>query len=238
VVKLKTYDGSIIIPRGEIKLQCRYEDKSCELNFQVLDSDLTPLLSAYSCLKLGLLTLNVEETNSIETLEGVLDSFPDVFEGLGRLPGKYHIDIDPEVHPIQHCQRNVPVTMKAELKKKLDELVKMKVITPVDQPTDWISSMVVVRRNNKLRICLDPKDLNTAIRRPKYPIPNIEDILPKLAKAKVFSVLDAKNGFWQVELDEPSSYLTCFWTPFGRYRWLKMPFGISSAPEEYQRSPA
>jgi hypothetical protein len=51
----------------------------------------------------------------------------------------------------------------------------------------------------------------------------------------VFSVLDARNGFWHVELDEDSSKLTCFNTPFGRYRWLRMPFGIKSAPEEYMR---
>jgi hypothetical protein len=55
------------------------------------------------------------------------------------------------------------------------------------------------------------------------------------SKAKIFSVVDAKNGFWHVELDDESSYLTTFNTPFGRYRWLRMPFGISSAPEEYQR---
>ena len=207
-----------------------------------MDKDLTPLLSAESCLKLGLVTLNVEdkeETNTLEspadTVESVFDSFPDIFQGLGHLPGKYHIDIDPEVTPVQHCQGNVPVAMKAALKTKLAELVEMKVITPIHQPTDWISSLVVVKRNDKLRICLDPKDLNKAIRRPKYPIPSIEDILPNLEKAKVFSVLDAKNGFWQIELDEESSFLTCFWTPFGRYRWLRMPFGISSAPEEYQR---
>ncbi|KAK2557053.1 Retrovirus-related Pol polyprotein from transposon 17.6 [Acropora cervicornis] len=66
-------------------------------------------------------------------------------------------------------------------------------------------------------------------------MPTIEEILPELSKAKVFSVADARHGFWQVKLDEPSSYLTTFWTPFGRYRWLRMPFGIATAPEEYQR---
>jgi hypothetical protein len=63
----------------------------------------------------------------------------------------------------------------------------------------------------------------------------IEDLLPDLSKANIFSVVDAKNGFWHVELDDESSYLTMFNTPFGRYRWLRMRFGISSAPEEYQR---
>ena len=59
--------------------------------------------------------------------------------------------------------------------------------------------------------------------------------MPSLHQARVFSVVDASNGFWQVALEEESSLLTTFVTPFGRYRWRRLPFGISSAPEEYQR---
>ena len=92
--------------------------------------------------------------------------------------------------------------------------------------------MVAVKKPGKLCICICPKDLNKAIKRNHYPLPTIEEILPGVAKAKVFSVLDAKDGFHEVELDEESSYLTTFWTPFGRYRWLRMPFGIKVAPEE------
>ena len=86
-----------------------------------------------------------------------------------------------------------------------------------------------------LRICLDPKDLNKAIQREHYPLPTIEDIATRLHGAKVFSVLDVNKGFWHVALDEPSSFLTTFHTPFGRYRWKRIPFGISSAPEVFQR---
>ena len=111
----------------------------------------------------------------------------------------------------------------------------MEVLTKITEPNDWISSHVVVRKGRKLRLCIDPKDLNKALKRSHYPIPTIEEILPELSKAKVFSVADAKNGFWQVKLDQKSSFLTTFWTPFGRYRWLRMPFGISPASEEYQR---
>ena len=60
----------------------------------------------------------------------------------------------------------------------------------------------------------------------------IEDILPKLNKAKIFSLLDAKDMFWQVH---QSSKLTCLNTPFGRSRWTVMPFGITSAPEVFQQ---
>ena len=62
----------------------------------------------------------------------------------------------------------------------------------------------------------------------------LEEILPKLSKAKVFTTLNAKDGFYQIGLDEESSKKTTFWTSFGRYRYLRMPFGISVAPEEFE----
>lgn len=95
--------------------------------------------------------------------------------------------------------------------------------------------MVAVKQPNKLRVCLDPLELNNTIIRNHYPTPTIDDVAPKLTNAKAFSVVDAKDGFLQVVLDEQSSYLTTFWTPYGRYHWNRMPFGIKSAPEEFQR---
>ena len=106
----------------------------------------------------------------------------------------------------------------------------------VSEATDCVSSMVTVVKPNKLRICIDPKDITRAIKRPYYPLPTIGEVATSLSKAKVFSVLDAKSGFWHVPLDEASIRLTNFNTPFGRYRWLGMPFDISSASEEFQKS--
>ena len=94
---------------------------------------------------------------------------------------------------------------------------------------------MVVRKGKALRQCIDPKDLNKALKRSHYPVPTIEEMLPELSIAKVFSMTDAKNGSWQVNLDQKSSFLTTFWTPFGRYHWLRMLFGISQVSEEYQR---
>ena len=95
--------------------------------------------------------------------------------------------------------------------------------------------VVVPKKDGKLRICLDPRDLNKAIRREHYPLPTIEDVATRLYGAKVFTVLDVRKGFWHVELEAESSFLTTFNTPFGRYRWKRMPFGICSAPEVFQR---
>ena len=96
--------------------------------------------------------------------------------------------------------------------------------------------MVTVKKpNSRLQICLDSKDLNKVVKRSHYPLPTIEELLPELNKAKVFSTFDVKNGFWHIELDEPSSRLTTFNTPFGRYRWLRLLFGLATAPEVFQR---
>ena len=83
-------------------------------------------------------------------------------------------------------------------------MVEEGILTPVNEPTDWGSSMVTVVKSNKLRICIDPKDLNRAIKRSHYPMPTIEEVATKLSKAKVFTVLDAKSGFWQIKLDDES----------------------------------
>lgn len=80
-------------------------------------------------------------------------------------------------------------------------------------------------------MCLDSRDLNKGFKRSHYPMTPIEDVLTDLNDAKFFSMFDVKNGFWHVELDDESSQLKTYNTPFGRYRWRRMPFGLSTAPE-------
>jgi hypothetical protein len=87
--------------------------------------------------------------------------------------------------------------------------------------------VAVPKQDGKMRLCLDPWELNMAIRREHYQLPTIEEIATRL--------MDARNGFWHIRLDEASSFLTTFNTPFGRYRLKRMPFGIKSAPEVFQR---
>ena len=91
-----------------------------------------------------------------------------------------------------------------------------KYITPVKEPTEWVSSMVVSSRKDKIRICIDPKDLNLAIKREHYPMRSIDDVISEIPGGKVFSKLDAKSGFLQIMLDKQSSYLTTFSTPMAQ----------------------
>ena len=84
-------------------------------------------------------------------------------------------------------------------------------------------------------VCLDLKDLNKAVKREHYRIPTSEDMASRLSGKCVFSILDKKDGFWKMKLDDESSLLCTFNTPFGRYRFHRCPFGICSAPEIFQK---
>ena len=139
------------------------------------------------------------------------------------------------IQPVKQPPRRLPIAMKDRLKAELQRLERLEIIQKEEAPTDWISSLVVVKKQNgKLRVCIDPQPLNKALKRSQYQMPILEDILPELSKAKIFSVLDVKNGYWHVRLDEPSSKLTTFNTPYGRYRWNRLPFGITPAPETFK----
>ena len=113
---------------------------------------------------------------------------------------------------------------------------KLGVISKVDKSTDWVSGMAVVEKpDGKLRICLDPRPLNKGIKRHYYPMPTLEEITARMAGAQYFAKLDAISGYWQIKVDEASADLLTFSTPFGRYQFNRMPFGIRSASEIFQR---
>ncbi|XP_061185196.1 uncharacterized protein K02A2.6-like [Saccostrea echinata] len=241
---LRLYGGTSKLEHlGTVDIICSVQNNTEFLKFYVVDTDQTALLSAEACERLGLLSVNIVNSvdtsvkNSFEplTCSQLLNTYHDVFEGLRSFPGEYKIEIDPSVKPVQHQPRKVHQAMKQEIHTKLKDLENRGVIKKVTIPTDWIRNMLTVKKPGKLRICIEPRDLNKAIKRSHYIMPTLEDILPNLANAEVFSALDAKEGFWHIKLDESSSFLTTFWTPFGRYRWLRLPFGISSALEEFQR---
>ena len=95
--------------------------------------------------------------------------------------------------------------------------------------------VVVPKEKGKVRICVDLSRLNQSVKRELHPLPVVDQVLAQLTGAKVMSKLDANSGFWQIPLSPESAKLTTFITPFGRYCFHRLPFGISSAPEHFQR---
>ncbi|XP_048775204.2 uncharacterized protein K02A2.6-like [Ostrea edulis] len=132
--------------------------------------------------------------------------------------------------------RRVALPYLEKVKAELSRMESSGVISPVDEPTDWCSGLVVIpKKNNCVRLCIDLTQLNKWVRRENFQLPSTEETLNRLTGAKVFSKLDANSGFWQIPLAPASRLLTTFITPFGRYCFNRVPFGISSAPEYFQK---
>lgn len=184
------------------------------------------LLSRSVAMKMGLV---------VQASEVVHD---DVVFGAGGLvktdPVKIHLKEDAKPYALMTARR-VPFPLLKKVEEELKRLERHGIITRVTEPSDWCSGMVPVRKKDEsVRVTIDYKRLNASVKRQQFMLPNLEDIAPKLAGAKFYTVLDAACGFFQFRLDPESSMLTTFITPFGRFRFNRLPMGISCAPEIFQ----
>ena len=223
---------------GVVTLPCQYKGVIMNVQFEVLDgAKKLDLLGRYDSVRFGLIA-RVHNVSVNCSCEHILSEFKDVVgDSIGCMPGEYAIKVDHSVEPVVHPPRPVPAPIRDKVKNELDALERKNIIAKVSTPTAWVNSMVVVgkKKTDRVRICIDPTDLNKAIRREHFPMNSIDDVATRLTGSKVFSVLDANMGYFQIKLDEKSSELTTFNTPFGRYRYLRMPMGITCASEVFQR---
>ena len=238
---LNVYKGGTIRPLGKTTLEVRNPktDETRKAEFVVVKEDLMTLLGKKTSEKMKLITVHYDNFSiaKIDTSTDPLKAYADVFaEEQGSLEGIAHLETDPTVIPVISPSAKIPLAMKDRVKSELDRLTEADVITKIEEPTSWCSRMLVAtKKSGKLRICIDPRPLNKALKRERYPIPTMDDILPQLAKSKFFSKLDLSNAYWHVKLDEESSKLTTFQTPYGRYRWKRLPFGTSVSSEIFQK---
>ena len=129
------------------------------------------------------------------TEAGVTARFREVFDttSVGEVIHNYEIKTDPSVPPVAEAPRRVRVHVRDKLKDKLDELVGLGVITPVTAPTAWVSNLVLVDKpSGDIRLCLDPKGLNQAVRREHYQTPTLDEVTSRLSDAKVFFLLSTQ----------------------------------------------
>ncbi|XP_060070509.1 uncharacterized protein K02A2.6-like [Ylistrum balloti] len=237
-VKLTAYNGGSVPTKGQCVLDIKYKGFTKKALFVIASSVVKPILGRKQCDSMGLVkrVLMVEKEDSVKSPD-IFTEYKDLFEGLGCLADKVKIKLKPDAEPVVEPCRKVPFALHDQLKQELDRMEELQVIKPIEEPTEFVNSMVIVHKSNgKLRVCLDPRNLNRAICREHFKLPTREEIMAKFAGATVFSKLDASSGFWQLQLEEKSSKLCAFNTPYGRYRFLRLPFGISSAPEIFHRT--
>nr|XP_054606603.1 uncharacterized protein K02A2.6-like [Nothobranchius furzeri] len=238
-IKVTGYTGERVPVKGGCVATFRYKKHQIRAQLLIVDKSVQPVLGLSACVKLNLVkrVYIVSTPEAPNDQDSLMEEYKDCFEGLGCLPGQHKICVDKNVPPVVHPCRKIPFALREKLKDELARMEKLEVIKKIDEPTEWVSSLVVLqKKTGALRTCLDPRDLNKAIKREHFKLPTREEIMAQFAGAKWFSKLDASSGFWQLRLDEESSRLCTFNTPEGRYRFLRLPYGILSAPEVYHKT--
>ncbi|XP_055591293.1 uncharacterized protein K02A2.6-like [Uranotaenia lowii] len=201
-----------------------------EARFYVIMDGNQPLLGKETARQINVLRLGLpEQQNNIFKIS-TKTPFPKM-KGI-----KLRIPIDASVTPVVQHARRPPIALLSRIEDKLKHLENADIIERVNGYSDWLSPLVViVKDNGDLRLCVDMRLANKAIKREYHLMPTIDDFLPRLKTAKYFSRLDIKDAFHQVELDESSRSITTFITHLGMFRYKRLMFGISCAPEMYQK---
>ena len=143
------------------------------------------------------------KVNHIETEQ-------ELYEGLGCLKD-FEYELEFEDNPIFEAKpvRCIPHAIRNQVKEAIDEMVKIGVIKKVESPTPVVSNLVIAKQKGKLRVCLDPSDVNKYIKRRHFPLKSIEEISSRIRNSQFFTILDLKKGFWQIKISEKSQqYLT------------------------------
>ena len=255
-LRLLGYDDSPVKNIGSCSVYIYHGNKCSKVQCEIADSRGPFLLGREQAMKMGYVnfpsiqappvharpesTIKIVSTGKTHKLpttkEYLVKEFADVFSGIGTLPGgDYHIQLKKDNRPVQHPPRQVAISLRPAYKAELERLKELNIITEVAEYTSWVNSIVPVKKaDGSLRLCLDPKDLNANIEGNSHYTRTIDDILPELAGAQYLTLLDAKSGYWHVPLDVESSYLTTFNTPWGKFRWLRLPFGLKVSGDEFQ----
>eukprot|EP00102_Acyrthosiphon_pisum_P018369 XP_008190098.1 PREDICTED: uncharacterized protein K02A2.6-like [Acyrthosiphon pisum] len=237
---IEAYGGFKINSIGSCVINCLFKkfNRNCSVEFLVVKTEnnktLCPILGLPTCDKINL----IKRINELEvdTKNNWIMKNMDVFTGLGQFPELYNLELVDNFQPKIVPYRRVPIAVKDRYELKLKTLIDQGVVDYVNRPTDWTNHVVVIEKPNKtLRICLDPQHLNKNIKDEQFPIPTLNEIVPKLKNKKFFTVLDLKDGFWQIGLTESSSNLCSFASPLGTLKFLKLPFGLKIAPSVFQR---
>ena len=220
--------GGQLVCLGKFQANAQYKEKHYSFPVYVIRSlTASNLLGRDTACAMGLVK-RIEEVHNAFGEHGTLKTDP----------VKIRLKENFEPYAV-HTARRVPLPLVQKVKEEILRMEENGVIEKVTEPTDWCAPMVPVpRKNGKVRICVDLKRLNEAVRRERYVLPTAEEITAKLSGATMFTSLDAASGFWQIPLHPESSKLTTFITPFGRYSFKRLPFGITSAPEIFQRKMA
>ena len=168
--------------------------------------------------------------------QDILETYTDIFSRKGKFPGlPYKFQLKPNAKPTRHAPRKVPTHLQDVFHEEIRNLEALGILEETKDVTEWVNSFVIVEKklpidsnnshspgystNKKLRICLDPRDLNEALEREPYYTHSIEEIMGKFHGMTRFTISDFNKGYWMVELDPESRKYTTMALDIGRFQW-------------------
>ncbi|KAF2897979.1 hypothetical protein ILUMI_08195 [Ignelater luminosus] len=224
LMKLKTESE---IYRAEGVGYLRQEGENLKFLFRSLglfDVNHGPLLSAKACNHLQLIKFcNLIDSSKadlyIKEAQDLVKKYNNVFEGYGTIRGEITLEINSEIKPVIQTAKRIPVSLRKDLKQELDKLIRDDITVKEDKHTDWVSDLLIFRKNNSFRICLDPIPLNDTLK---------DQIINLLQLMRFYRSRDMQKYLVVLMLKKN------FWTPFGRYQWKRLSFGTVPDPETFQ----
>ena len=190
-----------VIPLGTVTLDCTTSKGDSErLLFYVTDSADVPILSHKACDDLNVIMNQPMQTPSLAK-DRMTHEYKDVFTGVGEYDKVYHMELNPDAQGVIQPPRKIPYAIQPKLKEALDRLKVQYIIADVDSPTEWVNNLVIVeKKSGALKLCLDPRPLNAAIKRERHAIPTPSDVQAQLSGKQVLTVVDMKHGYWHVKI--------------------------------------
>lgn len=215
---------------GEINCTISYNDRSANEKIFIVKDLMFCLLGRPAIKKLEI----VKFVGAIDT---VRQKYKSLCNGLGKFPTTCKIELISENKPFcVTAPRRIPIPLLDKVQDEIKRMENLGVISKMDEPTEWVAPMVVVpKKNGSVRICVDYTQLNKYIKRAHYQMPSVDHTLAQINEGSIFTKLDANSGYWQMPMARESVKLTTFITPFGRYSFERMPFGLCSSPEIFQK---
>lgn len=217
----------VVIAKFTARVHIESKPESCE-EFYVIKDAKKGLLGRFASKRMKVLMVGLEVPHDIARIE--IGEFP-------KIPNlQVKFDIDPSVQPVQAAYFKVPYAIENLVEQRFEKYDKMKITEDVEGHSAWISGILAATKGkNDIRLCLNMKNPNKAIRRENYPLPTIDDFTARLNGAKLFSAIDLSDAYFHVELHPDSREITTFMTKRGLKRFTRLMFGVNSAPEQFQR---
>ena len=231
--------------KGETICTVMFNDNVATTKFYILSAKVETLLSGAVSEELGIISMHptgsdkeARTSRVSETKSRIISKFPTIFKGTGTMKNyKVKFYVDEEVPPVYQPARPIPFHLRSKMDRELESMERDDVIEPHEGPAPWVSNVVMTPKDDGgVRITIDMRQANKAIKKTNLPIPRPEEISSQLSGYTVFSKLDFRSAFHQLEIDEESRALTVFHANGRLMRYKRLTMGTAPASGELNKA--